>query len=419
MNTKIELSPKQIDFICESTHRWNGKIGATQCGKTHVDVTHVIPERLIERQGKPGLNLILGVTKESIERNVLEPMRDFWGASRVSSINSRNTATLFGQRVYCLGAEKVSQVTKLRGARLKYAYCDEIVEYNKEVFELLKSRLSTDCSVCDFTGNPSYPSHHIKQFIESDADVYCQSWTIFDNPFLSPRVVQELITEYSGTVYYDRYILGKWKRAEGVIYKQFADDPDKYLLKEAVSEYIKKHPLAAVFVGVDWGHNKSANAAVAVGITVGYREVVALDEFYTTDELDPERLYSMLLKFLGGVVSAYGPCTVFCDSAEGMLVTGLKNVCMRAGLRARVTQCVKHQITDRIVLTNSLFAKSRLMLNPKCTHLTGAFQSAVWDGKSTTDIRLDDGTCNVDSLDCFEYAICTSMKNLESAGRIA
>jgi len=41
----LELSPKQVEFINSATHRWNGKIGATQCGKTYIDVTHVIPER--------------------------------------------------------------------------------------------------------------------------------------------------------------------------------------------------------------------------------------------------------------------------------------------------------------------------------------------------------------------------------------
>ena len=120
-------------------------------------MSHVIPDRILER-GKSGLNLILGVSKGTIERNVLEPMRDFWGEDLVGRINSENIAILFGEKVYCLGAEKVSQGwPKLRGAKFKYAYCDELVEYNEEVFALLKSRLSlhTVCVISQVT-------HHIR-----------------------------------------------------------------------------------------------------------------------------------------------------------------------------------------------------------------------------------------------------------------
>ena len=35
----LEFSLKQLEFIRNATHRWNGKIGATQCGKTYIDVT--------------------------------------------------------------------------------------------------------------------------------------------------------------------------------------------------------------------------------------------------------------------------------------------------------------------------------------------------------------------------------------------
>lgn len=229
----IELSPKQCEYIQNATHRYNGKIGATQCGKTHVDISHMIPERVLERKGKKGLNLILGVTKETIERNVLEPMRDFWGqfvdgdiSNYITEINNRNICTIFGEKVYCLGAEKVSQVAKMRGAKFKYAYIDEIVDIHREVFELLKSRLSLSYSVCDFTGNPSFPGHWVKKLIESDIDIYCQSWTIYDNKFLDADVIRNLEREYAGTVYFDRYILGKWMMAEGLIYPNFDPTPN-------------------------------------------------------------------------------------------------------------------------------------------------------------------------------------------------
>lgn len=107
---ELEFSEKQLEYVRNATHRWNGKIGATQCGKTYIDIAFAIYDRMREIRGKQGLRVILGVSKGTIERNVLNPMRDFWGADMVGEIKSDNTAIIFGEEVYCLGAEKVSQV---------------------------------------------------------------------------------------------------------------------------------------------------------------------------------------------------------------------------------------------------------------------------------------------------------------------
>ena len=62
----------------------------------------------------------MGVTNSTIERNILQPLRELYGDKLIGSINSQNIAKLFGEEVYCLGAEKVSQVSKIRGASIKY-----------------------------------------------------------------------------------------------------------------------------------------------------------------------------------------------------------------------------------------------------------------------------------------------------------
>lgn len=67
------LSDKQKEFIKEANHRYNIKTGAVRSGKTYLDILYTIPSRLRERAGKHGLNVILGVTNSTIERNVLQP----------------------------------------------------------------------------------------------------------------------------------------------------------------------------------------------------------------------------------------------------------------------------------------------------------------------------------------------------------
>lgn len=395
----LEFSKKQFEFIRESTHRWNGKIGATQCGKTYIDVSYVIVDRIIERKGKKGLNMILGVSKGTIERNILEPMREFWGDKNIGAINSENIAILFGEKVYCLGAEKVSQVSKIRGARIKYLYCDELVEYNQEVFELLKSRLSLPYSICDFTGNPSSPTHWLKSFIDSDADVYCQHWTLDDNPFLPATYVRELKKEYEGTIYYDRYILGLWKRAEGVIYRKFADNHKNFLLRQD-----QLPPLISIEVGIDFGGNGSAHTFVASGFTRNYRDWIVLESVRIEEQIDSNELNRHFIDFANNVYNKYSKAFESnYDNAEPVLARSISNACMKEHCHTILKPALKMKILQRIRLETQLMGAGRFWVMENAKSVIIALQEAVWD-KDHPDERLDDGTSDIDSLDALEYS---------------
>ena len=224
------LTPKQAEYMREAHHRWNFKGGATRSGKTYMDFRWIIPMRIRERSGKDGLTVILGVTKATIERNVLSPMREIYGDTLVGNISSDNTVRLFGEKCYALGAEKISQVSRLRGSSIKYCYGDEVADWSQEVFGLLKSRLDRSYSCFDGTFNPKDPLHWLKEFIDSDADVFYQTYSIDDNPFLDPDFVVNLKKEYAGTVLYERYILGLWAASEGAlftVYPEHTEDESK------------------------------------------------------------------------------------------------------------------------------------------------------------------------------------------------
>ena len=242
---------KQIEYFENADHRWNFQVGATRSGKTYTGY-YLTPKRIRNRVGKEGLSLILGVSKNTIERNVLEPMRSIWGDNLVGTISNNNTCYLFGETVHCLGAEKVSQVAKIRGASVKYCYGDEVADWNREVFELLKSRLDKPYSRFDGTLNPQSPNHWLKDFLDSDADIYSQHYTIFDNPYLPKEFVDNLCKEYEGTVYYKRYILGEWALAEGLIYPMY---------QNAIVDTVPDIPASEYVVSVDYG---TMNAFAAI-----------------------------------------------------------------------------------------------------------------------------------------------------------
>lgn len=410
------LSQKQREFVLKANHRWNFKGGATRSGKTYLDFRWIIPIRIRERIGKDGLTVILGVTKSTIERNVLEPMRNLYGDALVGTISSDNTVWLFGEKCYCLGAEKVSQVSKIRGASIKYCYGDEVADWSEEVFELLKSRLDKEYSCFDGTFNPQYPGHWLKEFLDSDADIFNQTYTIDDNPFLPEAFKENLKKEYAGTVFYDRYILGLWVRANGLVYRDFANNTEKYLISDAINWInTNKKSLLSVTIGVDFGGTGSATKFQATGITSDY-VVVALEEEYIKREIDPDQLNQEFSKFAAKIRDIYGGGQTRADSAEQILIRGLFHTAQKDRLQTQVKNAIKMEINDRIRLTVLLMAQGRLFVSKKCPHLIDAFQNAVYDPDKDEDVRLDDGTTDIDSLDAFEYSIEPHFKQLEAAG---
>jgi PBSX family phage terminase large subunit len=391
-------SDKQLDFWRNCTRRWNVKTGATRSGKTYMDY-FLIPRRLTAVAGFDGLNVILGNTRETVRRNVILPMVSIYGPDRISNIRTDNSCTMFGQQVFILGADNEAHVNRLRGASIKYCYGDEITTWNQGVFDMLKSRLDKPYSVFDGTCNPDNPRHWFKQFLDSDADIFQQAYTIDDNPFLDQTFVDNLKREYAGTVLYDRYIRGLWVAAEGAIYRPFVDNPDKFI----VGDLPYGEAVQRVNIGVDFGGGTSAHAFCAVGFTSRQRLVI-LDEYHEQRALDPVTLAAAFVDFVRRCKARWIVSDVWCDSAEQTLINGLRQAASTAGLGVNIGDARKRAINDRIRATLLLMGSGRFVISRDCPQTISALKDALWDGRhETEDVRLDDGTTNIDSLDAMEY----------------
>jgi PBSX family phage terminase large subunit len=415
MNNEIELSRKQLEYINNANHRWNGKVGATQCGKTYVDTLFVIPDRIIERIGKKGLNFIVGVSKETITRNIIEPLQEIYGNKAITDINSKNVSTMFGERVYCLGADNVGRVAKFRGARVKYLYIDEVYDINKEVFELLKSRLSFEYSMCDFAGNPQSPSHYVEEFINSNIDIYLQRYTIFDNPFLPKIYVDNLCKEYEGTVYYNRYILGQACSAEGLIYTRFANEPLKYKWTGKKEDGTYNLPSGTTIIGIDYGGTKSGQAFVCTRISSDYRTIITLGSEKHMGDIDPDDLEELEIQFAKKMMFKYN-CDIdymLPDNEEVVLIRGLKRRVQEEGWNTIVRGCVKEPINDRIDCGRTMISYGILYyIEEECKTFVDALSSALWDDNAKEDTRLDDFTTDIDTVDAWEYSWCRFIRQI-------
>ncbi len=390
--TPLKFSPKQQEYIQKANKRWNFKSGATRSGKTYLDFMYVIPKRLMARHGLSGLNVILGVTQSTIERNVLEPMRQVYGEKLVGYISSDNTCVIFGEEVYCLGAEKKSQVAKLRGASIKYCYGDEVADWNQEVFDMLKSRLDKEYSCFDGALNPQNPSHWLKKFLDSDADIYLQEYTIFDNPFLSKAFIDNLCNEYKGTVYYKRYILGLWAIAEGLVYQCFKEDVNIFT---GDTKYSRN---SLYYLAIDYG-TMNPFAVGLMEYTPEGKVRMIREAHYSGREtgmtVDNEHYYKMLEQ----IATGYQIKGVVIDPSA----SGMKATIQKYGRFTLIDG--NNDVLNGIQEVTKYINLGYLLVHDSCKETLKEFGSYAWNSKTLTDEVIKENDHHMDLIRYFIYTV--------------
>lgn len=224
-----------------------------------------------------------------------------------------------------------------------------------------------------------------------------QHFTIKDNATITPERIAEIESRYDpNTVWYRRDILGERAVAEGLVYQLFADQPERYIVDDL--PHIQR-----ATIGVDFGGGTSAHAFCCLGYS-GH-SIVVLDEYRETEALNPTKLQQDFTDFVRRCQMRWLVTDAWCDSAEQTLINGLRTAAAQARLPLNIGNALKKPINDRIRALCILMGAGRFKINRACKHTIDALKSAIWDSKKVTeDVRLDDGTTNIDSLDAMEYA---------------
>lgn len=374
----MRLTDKQNEYIKQASKRLNFKIGAVRSGKSYVDMAYTVPARIRAVSGRDGLCVLIGVSRDTIERNILQPMREIYTDALIGTINSRNIAKICGEDVYCLGAEKISQVAKIQGSSIKYCYGDEIAKWNKDVFMMLLSRLDKTYSKMDGACNPEYPTHWFKEFIDNpDIDAYIQHYTIFDNPYLPKEYIDNLCKEYEGTVYYGRLIQGEWTLAEGLIYPMY---------KDAILAPPEAHTESFV-LSIDYGTQNAFSA----GLWGKYGQIwYRVKEYYysgrnTGVQKTDEEYAADLDEFIKGVPFVDRIRTII-DPSAASFITLLKKRGKYHVIPAR------NDVADGIRETATAMKKGLIKISPDCKNWIKEVQGYVWDDTATDDrpVKVDD-----------------------------
>ena len=251
-----------------------------------------------------------------------------------------------------------------------------------------------------------------------------EQFTLNDNVNIPDERKKEIISQYDPeSVWYKRDILGKRCIAEGLIYRQFADNPDKYIIDFESEEHKRKYcaDIEFISIGIDFGGNRSLTTFIASGIHRGFSKVTALMDCNIPGkkgEIDSNRVNTEFLAFYQRLETDYPGIYiqyVFADNEAQYLINSLKKFCAKQGLPVKIGDSAKNEIVQRIVAGNTLLNTGRLLIHRSCTLLIGGLQFATWDEKEAekgNDVRLDNFSTDIDILDGFEYSWERFMKKL-------
>ena len=398
--SKQMLSEKQKKFLKDDLHRINLLYGSVRSGKTWISLLKWAI--WIGQQSQDKQFLMVGKTITTLKRNCLVLLEELIGDNITYSI-SQKKAVIFGRTVWLEGANDERSESKIRGMTLMGVYVDELTQIPQDFYLMALSRLSEKGAVFLATTNPDHPKHYVKtEIIDNDLlDKQVIKFLLDDNIFLDETYKENLKKEYTG-VYYSRFIDGNFVRAEGIVFRDFADNTEKYLIdkKDLPNRY--KWTCGAY----DLGGNKSNFALVctAEGID-GVIYVLRTKAIYPED-LDLADVERECIEFIEGVEKDYPVKMSSCyvDDNYYTTVNSLNNWRYIFDTASHIKSIMP--LEDRPLFLSKLMAQGRFKLvNGECDALIEELQNVVYDDKSEKAVIADDGTQTIDQIDGLFYSL--------------
>lgn len=319
--------------------------------------------------------------------------------------------------LFCGGA-KADSYKKFRGMSIGLWIATEINLHHEETIrEAQRRQINADIKRFYWDLNPESPNAEIyRKFI----DVYEEksksgqlkggfnliTFNIFDNINLSKENLDEEISKYEvGSVYYKRDILGLRCAAEGIVFQDFAENVDKYIIdRKDVPKSFK-----SVGIGYDLGGNKSNFALVATGISRDSQVTVLRAVEIEPQDMKLEDVEKAAIEFIQGVEKDYNCRAEYCyiDDNYYTTVNSLNNWRYIFDSAAHIKASMP--LEDRPLMMTKLMAQGRFKLvKGECEPLVEQLQNVVFDDKAEKAIIQDNGEMNIDCVDSLYYSFADS-----------
>lgn len=368
--------------------------GAVRSGKTICMITSFILWAMKEFNG--ATFGICGKTVASAERNIIRPIQSvadinhyykisYTRGNHMLTVESKERRNYF----FVFGGKDESSYTLLQGITLSGIFFDEVALMPESfVNQGIARCLSVGKSRYWFNCNPESPAHwfYNEWILKADEiNALHVHFLMQDNPILSQEELHEAEIRFSG-VFYDRYILGLWTVAEGLIYPNYkdalADPPQERDTRCNIM------PPSQYVLSIDYGTLNAFSASLWANYGgVWYK----IQEYYysgrsTGVQKTDEDYANDLDEFIDPYIPKDGKILTIIDPSAASFITLL-----RRKKRYRVRQA-DNAVLDGIRETASAMQLGRIKISPSCKCTIREFEGYVWDDSEAEDrpVKVND-----------------------------
>ena len=232
--SKLTFSHKQLRVLgwwCDtSPHKEKDAIicdGAVRSGKTlSLSLSFALWALCAVGRGELA---ICGKTIPSLRRNLIRPLVEALVGMGIPCrlLSSRNRLEIgqgFPIGFSLFGGRDEGSAALIQGATFSGLLLDEVALMPRSFVEQAVARCSKEEAKLFFSCNPAYPQHWFyREWIlgREEKNALYLRFEMTDNPSLSPKVLSRYKRIYSGP-FYERYVLGRWAAARGLVYPMFS-----------------------------------------------------------------------------------------------------------------------------------------------------------------------------------------------------
>lgn len=338
---------------------------------------------------------ICGKTIEALRRNVTTNI-PLWLEGMYTFVERRSENKMVvtdGKRTntfYLFGGRDESSYTVIQGITLAGVYFDEVALMPRSFVEQAMGRCSVEGSKFWFNCNPESPVHwFFTEWIKKarKRNVVYLHFTMEDNYSLSDKIRNRYETMYTG-VFYRRYILGQWVKAEGLVYPMFDHD------KHVVHDEFEPRPKHRYYVSIDYG-TVNPFAAGLYDYDPAHKRATMVRELYynggSERRVDNEAYYTMLVRLIGDYPIEY---IIIDPSASSMVETIQK---YGKYLVVKADNDVINGIQDVTKFLNA----GALFFHDSCKSTFEEFEAYSWDDESPEDEVIKENDHSMDQLRYF------------------
>lgn len=368
--------------------------GAVRSGKTSIMMWAFVDWAMREFDGQRFG--ICGKTVDSASKNIVVPFISMALAKERYNLRWRRAdhvleITRCGKTNYfeVFGGKDESSFMLIQGRTLAGVLLDEVVLMPESFVNQALARCSVDGSRIWFSCNPGSPQHWFyKNWIEGSAQrnaLYLR-FNMRDNPALSDSILARYEAMYSG-VFYDRYILGKWVLAEGLIYPMFGDSCVVDEEPGTEGEY---------YISCDYG---TLNPFSAQLWHWDGKTATCLREYYysgrETQANKTDEEYCTEIARLAGDLPIR---SIVVDPSAASFIEVLRR-------KQYIVRKAKNDVLNGIMLTARYLQDGTIKIHRRCKDSIREFGLYRWDDKATEDRPIKENDHAMDSIRYFAFTI--------------